>query len=221
MHRGVLASQRPASPTSFLARCPRSSNTRGQPTCNIARATSADEFYSSIALHDFFLIDIDGDVSRVADGIARILLKPKQLRALEIHITGQTAQSLKDVLEGTAGFELPDLHDITISVEIRFLLKYTPNVRRLSNGPREGYGYWQRNYPFQKAEELVALCSKLRKLEVLDLHDETRSAHFPGGFLAPKDQHQRLTLMKSGTRGSSTSNQDTTFSWRTTPWPRE
>lgn len=138
--------------------------------------------------------------------IAKLLLVPKQLQALEIHVDDGTAMRLEYALE-QKGVEFPHLQDITLSINLRFLLNYAPNVRRLSNRPRETWRSAKRRFEGREWQELFELCSELHWLETLDLYLGTE---IPSEFLASEDhQYRDLTLLNRRHQDSSTSHKET------------
>ncbi|KAK8222663.1 hypothetical protein HDK90DRAFT_545086 [Phyllosticta capitalensis] len=149
------------------------------------------EHTRSLAFHDFF--SVDGVAFwRVAWDIAKLLLVPKQLQALEIHVDDGTAMRLEYALE-QKGVEFPHLQDITLSINLRFLLNYAPNVRRLSNRPRETWRSAKRRFEGREWQELFELCSELHWLETLDLYLGTE---IPRDIKIPPLRIKKLRIAK-------------------------
>ncbi|KAK8222659.1 hypothetical protein HDK90DRAFT_529475 [Phyllosticta capitalensis] len=107
--------------------------------------------------------------SWMAAAFGRILTKPTNLRKLELDGTVEFAQHLECFLAGLDNTHFHGIKEITISLEFDFLIKLMPNVVRLSNMPREGFGRAVRDYDHVTIQRFFDLCGTLKKLTHLDL----------------------------------------------------
>ncbi|KAK7510089.1 hypothetical protein IWZ03DRAFT_418732 [Phyllosticta citriasiana] len=107
----------------------------------------------SLAIHQFRISGYLSDVW-ISKGIRRLLQAPNALRRL--HIDGGT---------GIANM----LEDITLSIEMTFMLEYTLNIQRVSNKAYSGLIFQPRVYPLSHVRLFLAACQRLPRLRILEL----------------------------------------------------
>ncbi|KAK8179796.1 uncharacterized protein BKA78DRAFT_357825 [Phyllosticta capitalensis] len=150
---------------------PRISSRRLQ-TVFLASPPAFLKYTKSLAFHAFWdtsSVNVSTTPSWMATGLGRLLLKPTCLRRLEIDGHDQFAQGVKSFFAGMNTSCFGTLDELVISMEFRFLLTVAPNLTKLSNRPREGFGRSLRTYDQATAQEFLDLCSALPKLHHLDL----------------------------------------------------
>ncbi|KAK8184756.1 hypothetical protein BKA81DRAFT_436845 [Phyllosticta paracitricarpa] len=122
----------------------------------------------SLAIHQFWISGYLSDVW-TSKGIRRLLQAPNALRRL--HIDGGTgiANMLEDVMADQPAISFPHLTEITLSIEMTFMLEYTPNVQRVSNKAYSGLVFQPRVYPLSHVRLFLAACQRLPRLRILEL----------------------------------------------------
>ncbi|KAK8224444.1 hypothetical protein HDK77DRAFT_487967 [Phyllosticta capitalensis] len=129
------------------------------------------DFTRSLAFHSFWNTSAfePSAASWMAASFGRILMKPTNLRKLELDGTAEFAEHLECFLAGLDDTHFYGIKELTIGLEFDFLTKLMPNVVRLSNIPREGFGRAVRDYDHVTIQRFFDLCGTLKKLTHLDL----------------------------------------------------
>ncbi|KAK8159094.1 hypothetical protein BKA80DRAFT_256281 [Phyllosticta citrichinensis] len=123
---------------------------------------------SSLAIHQFWTRGYHSDVW-ISKGIIKLLQAPRSLRRL--HIDGDTklANYMEAAMETLPAIDFSTLTEVTISIEMAFLLKYMPNIQRLSNKAFSGISFSPRVYPMSHVREFLDACRNRPKLNALEL----------------------------------------------------
>ena len=115
----------------------------------------------------------------ISEGIGRTLLKPQCLTKLELDFDARIAKGLEQFLSPIRGVQFPHLIEATLNLQLRFLLKFAPNLVTFSNIPREGYGREDKEDEGWEFEELLCMLVSLKSLRVLDLTIEDIIFNWP------------------------------------------
>ncbi|KAK8202334.1 hypothetical protein IWZ01DRAFT_487024 [Phyllosticta capitalensis] len=94
----------------------------------------------SLSIHDFYHVTSADMPTWISEGIGRTLLKPQCLTKLELDFDARIAKGLEQFLSPIRGVQFPHLIEATLNLQLRFLLKFAPDLVTFSNIPREGYG---------------------------------------------------------------------------------
>ncbi|KAK7531963.1 uncharacterized protein J3D65DRAFT_605939 [Phyllosticta citribraziliensis] len=163
---------------------------------------------SSLAIHQFWTRGYLSDVW-ISNGIIKLLQAPRSLRRL--HIDGDTklANYMEDAMEVLPPIDFSTLTEVTISIEMTFLLKYMPNIQRLSNKAFSGVEQDPRIYPMSHVREFLDACRNRQKLKTLELTVadfdpyRRRDFHDPAMFRIPNLSLETLAITGEAPRSMS------------------
>ncbi|KAK7531965.1 uncharacterized protein J3D65DRAFT_605941 [Phyllosticta citribraziliensis] len=150
------------------------------------------------AVHQFWQFT-PNDFIWIPRTLMSIMDSSNMLRCLHIDGGWSLAISLESEMNRRP-VNLANVKEIVLSLEMCFLLQYTPNVERLSNKPYSGSGlnYRQRFYNEEQVSQFFAVCQSLPKLKNMELTAVDFQGH--SRFHLPRMSLETLTISSDTVR---------------------